>query len=512
MSEIQLYQRSELPPSGPRQALIPMSLADNSGAIQLGNAINQVSTDWMGKILKAQRETEISNASVAIQNQKTAYDKWLTDNPDQANDEMHNATQFTKMFGPEFKSQLLQNTKNKDAQHIVGLNVNEYSASFREHAQKQAGAMVTQQNADALQNNLELAILNKNPEAAAKIIKIGRETNVIGDDDKAEMILRDATQKIALQTVQDDVASYKMAYASGDVTSLTTEEVSKGITTLDKAREITQKAKGLDEEKRQAMLANIDSYQSQIDARAKKNEYDYDVKTTQDFAQKITNKELTPDDIESLNLSTEMKKKWLYDPIGTGTKANPEPTQGYLNNSFKPAPTQATPEGFAVLKKVIINSANKTMGKLDAYDALFDARYNQGSITDDQLKQGIEKIEHPYPKSVANMIYDAMEDRPKYTAENIFTSKWEGGIFGFGGTPEKNLKKDELMLNWVDDELAKNPNRSFSPKELYQMKAEIGATVQETPMPSTEVPTAESLRQQNTEEAYNKGVELGYWE
>lgn len=199
MGEIALYQRSELPPSSGGQALIPESLADNSGAIKLGNAITEVSTNWMGKILDAQRDTEISNASVAIQNQKAAYDKWLTDNPDQADDEMHNATQFNKMFGDEFKSQLVKSTKNKDAQRIVGLHVNEYSASFKEHAQKQAGAMVTQQNADSLQNNLELYTLDKNKEGVDKIIDIGLGNKVIRDKDQAEMIRRDAYAKIDAQ-------------------------------------------------------------------------------------------------------------------------------------------------------------------------------------------------------------------------------------------------------------------------------------------------------------------------
>jgi len=197
----------------------PMSLADNSGAINLGNAVTQVSTEWMGKILKAQRDTEISNASVAIQNQKAAYDKWLVDNPEMASDEMQNATQFTKMFGDDFKSQLLKSTKNRDAQHTVGLMVNEYSSSFKLHAQKTAGAIVAQRSADMAQNHLEIAIGTNNKPAVDETIKIGLDNGLIRNEDHAEIIKRDAYAKIDNQ-VKEQNQQAASNYLSSEMTRL----------------------------------------------------------------------------------------------------------------------------------------------------------------------------------------------------------------------------------------------------------------------------------------------------
>ena len=81
MTDIPIYRRTELPPSRVGAVKPPMSLADQSGPIGLGQAIASTGNLIFEKVVKAQAANEVAEAKGTVRGLEESYKTFIADNP-----------------------------------------------------------------------------------------------------------------------------------------------------------------------------------------------------------------------------------------------------------------------------------------------------------------------------------------------------------------------------------------------------------------------------------------------
>ncbi|MDD5381865.1 MAG: hypothetical protein PHG53_09565 [Phycisphaerae bacterium] len=443
----------------------PYSLADKSGLIAFGNATAGVNMELMGKIIESQRDTQLAAADVAVDSQLTVYSKKVQESgiPDL------DGKIFDEMFGDNFKNTTMKGM-NSAAADIFNNRFDTVKSNLKIHAVNQAMVQSAQQDEAALKAGLEYwgnRWANSTDEIEFKNYESQIDTLIAHGKDKKLAGLN--IPEMELQIKEEIKGKAQKAFYErgvenirGQTQSIIDDAVVNGKDVAE-AKKVAQKlildakTSGILTPKDTGSLnSNLNDYTAGKIKQDKDNKYAIDVKATQDLTHNLIKGVVTPNEVESLNLNKEMKAKWL----------GGDDNEGYLQNSYKPVPESTTPKGFKVVKDTIINAAEQKISTLNAYDALLQARYIDRSITDEDFKWAVNRLDNPYPKSLADMLDGAMAEHK----EDI-QSKW------FSWHDDEDVKNINIQLfNFVDDELAKNPNKTFTPKELYEMKAQIGVT------------------------------------
>jgi hypothetical protein len=144
-------------------------------------------------------------------------------------------------------------------------------------------------------------------------------------------------------------------------------------------------------------------------------------------------------------------------------KADKELWYKYIKGSYKDSPIESTPTGHTASVGAVFAAAILEVSPKEAYDELLQARFVDRSITDEQFKWAVDKIEKPYPKHLIEDI------RATFNSNLEDYNRW----FSFNDK-KRNQKVNEQLLAWVDKliEQDKVPIFDFK-KKMYAMSSQF---------------------------------------
>ena len=168
-----------------------------------------------------------------------------------------------------------------------------------------------------------------------------------------------------------------------------------------------------------------------------------------DLTEKILNRgvgKLDFNDIEQSKLLKADKEKW----------------QTYIKGSYKEPPTENTPTGLNNAFTAVFNAATLQQSPQEAMDGLLEARFVKSSITEEQFKWGVDKIQNPYPKQV-------LED-----LKSTLKSNNEDFNRYFKRDKDRNKTVNEMLISWVDSFLAQDkPVPDDFKKKMHAMSSQF---------------------------------------
>lgn len=167
------------------------------------------------------------------------------------------------------------------------------------------------------------------------------------------------------------------------------------------------------------------------------------IETYRELSDPIVKSDLTYDDIDQSSLLKADKQKWFK----------------YIKGSYKDAPEGNTPDGHTASFAAVYDAATLQLSPKEAYDNLLELRFVKKSITDDQFKWGVDKIENPYPAYMIENINSTM----KANLEEF------NRTFNFSDN-KRNKKVNESLQAWIDNEIKEG--RSPTKKEMYGMSSQ----------------------------------------
>ena len=130
----------------------------------------------------------------------------------------------------------------------------------------------------------------------------------------------------------------------------------------------------------------------------------------------------------------------------------------YIKGSYKDSPAKSSPEGHTVSFAAVYDVATLQLSPKEGYDVLLEARFVEGSITNEQFEWAVDKIENPYPKHV-------FEDLNATLKSNL-----EDFNRLFSADKDRNQRVNEALISWVDAQ-EKVPSK----KEMFAMSSAFRA-------------------------------------
>ncbi len=161
------------------------------------------------------------------------------------------------------------------------------------------------------------------------------------------------------------------------------------------------------------------------------------IETYQELSDPIVGGLLTYDDIDKSNLLKPDKEKWFK----------------YIKGSYGKIPTENTSDGHTASFNAVFDAATLQASPQEAYDALLELRFNDKTITNEQFKWGVGKIENPYP-------VDIFED-----LQSILKSNSEDFNRLFKRDKDRNKEVNESLIAWLDRLIEKDQVPAFDLKK-----------------------------------------------
>ncbi len=194
----------------------------------------------------------------------------------------------------------------------------------------------------------------------------------------------------------------------------------------------------------------IDNYVSGRIKAAKDADKLTTMQSYQELSKPILKGELTYDDIDNSGLRETRRSG--------ESVSDAERWRKYIKGSYKDAPTKNAPEGHTVSFAAVYDVITLQLSPKEGYDVLLEARFNDGSITNEQFEWAVGKIENPYSRHV-------LEDVNATLKSNL-----EDFNRFFTADDERNKKVNEALLSWVDAQ-EKPPSK----KEMFAMSSAFRA-------------------------------------
>ena len=140
-------------------------------------------------------------------------------------------------------------------------------------------------------------------------------------------------------------------------------------------------------------------------------------------------------------------------------KADKEKWQEYVKGSYKNPPKENTPEGLNTAFTAVFNAATLQFSPQEAFDALLEARFIKNSLTEEQFKWGVDKIQNPYPKTI---LHD-LQSTAKSNNEDF--NRW------LKRDKDRNKAVNESLIAWVDFQIKEG--NSPTRKEMNAMSSQF---------------------------------------
>jgi len=189
----------------------------------------------------------------------------------------------------------------------------------------------------------------------------------------------------------------------------------------------------------------VDNFVSGRNKKIKDNKAAQTRQLYRDFSEPIVTSDLTFDEVDQSNMLKDDKEKWFK----------------YIRGSYEDAPTENTPKGHTISFAAVYDAATLQLSPKEAYDVLLESRFADRSITDNQFKWGIDKIEDPYPKNTLENLNSIMKS-------NLGDFN---RIFSFDNERNKNV--NEQLIAWVDRQ--REDGKEPTKKEMYTISSQFRA-------------------------------------
>ena len=193
----------------------------------------------------------------------------------------------------------------------------------------------------------------------------------------------------------------------------------------------------------------IDNYVSGRIKAAKEADKLTTIQSYQKLSKPILNGELTYDGIDESDLRQTRRSG--------ESVSDAERWRTYIKGSYKDAPNKNAPEGHTVSFAAVYDVATLQLSPKEGYDVLLEARFVDGSITNEQFEWAVDKIENPYQRHV-------LEDLNATMKSNL-----EDFNRLFSSDNERNKKVNEALISWADELIKKE--KVPSKKEMFAMSS-----------------------------------------
>jgi hypothetical protein len=389
------------------------------------------------------------------------------DNPQLADDEMQNLTQYNKIFSSDQKTKLIGSLKNKDAQMIAGQNYDLHVARGRDFAQKKAGAQAVQNAADMLENQRQRYVLEGNKDGLEKTYAIA-ETKFHHSKDAIEIMRREDLAKMAKQEEANKKLASDAAYDTiqGNIQNYIKDNPKAS---KQEVRTLIEKQIDayplLDSDKRRQLQEHGGTYYNYWHEKTENDEkqtnYQKQVAGYDSIIKAFIDNKISPDIIENTDL----------------TKDDKEEVNKSMFKSYQPAPTKSTIKGSQAMYQMVMDYSMTKQGnfeasqstKLQAYKELLKMRYQDGIITDADFKWAVDKINNPYPKDIAADVQDVLNSAKPWgfwetplKATRASLKGWKFGTLGMvyeavkaipEQSPEEADTSKTFFTTWLDTQI-----------------------------------------------------------
>lgn len=505
MSEIPLYTRRQLPPGQVGTQKAPYSLAEqpdnSSGMIKFGEDLAGFSGKIFDKLLETRANNEHAEFQGIVSKAQTEFDSYVQSNPGASLGDIQKQKQkmLTDIDAAGNNSQT-NIAKEANKNWILGNR-----GLLEAKSDSVVASVMSKQEQQRSQLIIDNAVAKGGKEGrqvVSDILKKQSETGLISKE-TLPLLEQHYALAMAAQDTRNEVGALKTAYTTGDTSLLTPDEVSKGVTTMDKAREIAQ-ASTLNEQDKQSMLANIDSYEKQMKDRADVKTYENQTKTALDLADKLDARTSDADEIRSSNLDEESKVRKI-----NGVKSF---SQGefltWNKNSYVTPPTSTSQETSNAITQTILDHSLGLISTEEGMRTVLNARYGKNpTISEKDYQATRERFKNPYSTDLAKKLNNAMVEKKDeiYKAEN----SWYYTAAEKKRVESKSTIANSQLLDWVDAELKNNPKKTFSPEELLKMKDLTEASIYIPPDVPDNQKNIKEVKTESYVDVYSNGVKIG---
>lgn len=170
----------------------------------------------------------------------------------------------------------------------------------------------------------------------------------------------------------------------------------------------------------------MDSYVAGRISKQKTTAYEKKNENLNNLGKLFTTNDVMPDDIKNAGFSEETEMKML----------------GYLKVANEKPNPKGTSDGFNIAAQTVAKVSTGEIATDEAYTALYEERYGNQSISNEQFLWGIDKIKNKYPKYLAAELKTTIENNNQNYNYNT----------RFGGSKE-NLETNQQLIEMVDRKL-----------------------------------------------------------
>lgn len=298
---------------------------------------------------------------------------------------------------------IVNSASRANVMNAAKMKLDDYEPQFDENFNRLDHTMRKQRVLDDLDLNVASAVARGDYEGVEKAVSIAVGTGSINES-KAELMLVEAKHDIAYNGVRSSALLAK---------------------TKEEALKIVNES-NLSDDDVLKLEPSISAHFDRISAKQKTTAYEKKNENLNNLGKLFTTNDVMPDDIKNAGFSEETENKML----------------GYLKVANEKPNPKGTSDGFNIAAQTVAKVSTGEIATDEAYTALYEERYGNQSISNEQFLWGIDKIKNKYPKYLAAELKTTIENNNRNYNYNT----------RFGGSKE-NFETNRQLIEMVDRKL-----------------------------------------------------------
>lgn len=449
--EIDLFQRRGTRPSRVGKAKPGLDLIDTTLS-QIGEATAKFAGPIFDSLVKTKAANEIAAFKGGVNTSMAQFDVFTAAHPGASFEELEKErdrmiTSIEKSAQKATAKIAKQHNQNWMLREVLLPDGTTSTNKGRLYAQTQASmeAIRTKQERNTFEEQRENMITNFDRKGLAELTTNMVESDMLEDNFAAAQLKNDfaiideAEKKAAEKAAREIVTKgFQTVIDNGG----TREDGYAVVRAAEKEGLIPATLRG-------TLENNVDSFIAHKEKQGKDAVKLTTIETYTELSKPILTGDLKYEDVENSKLLKDDKARWLGD----------DTHKGYIKGSYEDAPTENTPEGHTVSFNATFDVATLAISPKDGYDILLEARFNDRSITDEQFKWAVNKLENPYPQPLLNDV------------QTTFVSNLEDFNRLFSFDNERNEQVNEQLIAWVDEQVAQG--KTPTKKEMYAQSSQF---------------------------------------
>ncbi len=237
------------------------------------------------------------------------------------------------------------------------------------------------------------------------------------------------------------------------------------------AKKLIQNTTMLPSEKN-AKRKNIDNTQLADERKILDLNKKADMQVNEDFLVKLMNKELKPNEIVASRLDE-------GDELGVGIfgltgkdTLNQQSWLAYSKASFEPPYPGliiSNPSGAAAMTDIVLTYSKFGTDRETAMKKLLDMRYRQKTISDNDFRWAIDKLNNPYPKHLVPDIESAIQNNRRAISQ--IEGGWLDRLITAPEETEEIRQLNLQLLDWIDERIANDKTPTY--KDMQNKSAHL---------------------------------------